>query len=71
MLFRSGGELYTREDDRPESITVRMKAYEDSTAPLVDYYAKAGCLINISAEGTPEEVFGRCMAQLRERLGLA
>ena len=68
---KCGGELYTREDDRPESITVRMKAYEDSTAPLVDYYAKAGCLINISADGTPEEVFARCMARMREQLGLS
>ena len=30
------GKLYQREDDRPESIRVRMEAYERSTAPLAD-----------------------------------
>ena len=33
-----GGKLYQREDDRPESIRVRMEAYERSTAPLADFY---------------------------------
>lgn len=61
---KCGGELYTREDDRPESIRVRLQAYEDSTAPLADYYAKQGILRRISAEGSPEEVFERTRAIL-------
>ncbi len=59
-----GGELYQREDDRPESVRVRMAAYEKSTAPLADYYCARGLLLSVSAEGTPEEVFGRTLALL-------
>jgi adenylate kinase len=54
-----GGELFQREDDRPESVEVRMKAYENSTKPLIDFYQKRGLLFNISAEGSPEEIFQR------------
>lgn len=54
-----GGELFQREDDRPESVEVRMKAYETSTHPLIDFYQKRGLLVTISAEGSPEEVYQR------------
>ena len=44
-----GGELVQREDDRPESIRVRMAAYEASTRPLTDYYEGTGKLITVPA----------------------
>jgi adenylate kinase len=53
------GELYQREDDRPESVEVRMKAYQDSSLPLIDFYKQRGLLIAVSAEGTPEEIYQR------------
>jgi len=59
-----GGKLLQREDDRPESIRVRMEAYEKSTRPLADYFAGQGRLVTISAEGTPEEIFARTLAAL-------
>ncbi|HWC58418.1 MAG TPA: nucleoside monophosphate kinase [Verrucomicrobiae bacterium] len=62
-----GAALYQREDDRPESVRVRMDAYEKSTAPLADFYRRHGLLISISAEGTPEEIFSRTMDALKER----
>ena len=40
-----GGKLYQREDDRPESIRVRMEAYERSTAPLADFYRRRKLLL--------------------------
>ena len=67
---RCGGELFLRDDDKPETIRVRMKAYEESTAPLVDYYRRRGLLLEVSAEGNADEVFARTMAALRSRLGL-
>lgn len=54
---KCGGELYQRDDDQADAIRVRLEAYEKSTAPLADYYEKKGLLINISAEGSPKEVF--------------
>lgn len=60
-----GGKLYQREDDRPESIRVRMEAYEKSTAPLADFYRQRNLLVSIPAEGTPEEIFERSMKSLQ------
>ncbi len=59
-----GACLYQREDDRPESVRVRMEAYEKSTAPLTDFYAHRGLLVPIPADGTPEEIFARSLAAL-------
>lgn len=59
-----GGELYQREDDHPAAIRVRMKTYEESTAPLVTHYARRGVLRRVSAEGTPVEVFQRTLSCL-------
>ncbi len=59
-----GGELVQREDDRPEAVEVRMRAYETSTKPLMDHYAEHGLLRTISAEGSPEQIYERTMAIL-------
>ncbi|MGO9111767.1 MAG: adenylate kinase family protein [Thermoguttaceae bacterium] len=56
-----GGQLVQREDDRPESVRVRMEAYERSTAPLTDYYQKRGLLVQVDAHGSPEEIFQRTL----------
>ena len=64
---RCGGRLEQRADDRPESIRVRMRAYEASTRPLADYYARAGKLVRVPASGAPEEILARTRAALGGR----
>jgi adenylate kinase len=64
---RCGGRLFQREDDRPESITVRMEAYERSTAPLIEFYQVLGLLVPVTATGSPEEIYLRTMAALDAR----
>ena len=64
-----GAALYQREDDRPESIRVRMAAYEKSTSPLSEFYRSKGLLVSVSAEGTPEEIFERSLKALDGRAG--
>jgi adenylate kinase len=64
---KCGGELYQREDDLPDSIRMRLKMYHESTAPLSEYYREQGLLIEISAEGTPKDVFERADAAIQER----
>jgi adenylate kinase len=59
-----GGNLYQREDDRPESITVRLHSYLESTAPLIDFYKKLGLLVPVSAAGDPVETFRRTLIAL-------
>jgi adenylate kinase len=61
---RCGGKLFEREDDRPESIEVRLVAYEQSTAPLIEFYQNLGLLLPIAARGTPEEICQRTLAML-------
>ncbi len=65
-----GGALYQREDDRPESIRVRMAAYEKSTAPLAEYYRNQGLLIPVLAKGAPEEIFQRTLKALKAKRGV-
>jgi adenylate kinase len=65
---RCNGRLYQREDDRPESFTVRMQAYQRSTAPLIDFYRNLGLLLPILAEGSPAEICDRTVALLESRL---
>jgi adenylate kinase len=64
---RCGGSLFQREDDRPESIKVRLDAYERSTAPLIEFYIKLGLLVPISAAGSPDEIYSRTLPELESR----
>jgi adenylate kinase len=61
-----GSALYQREDDRAESVRVRMEVYERSTSPLVEFYRERGLLIPISADGTPEQIFQRTLQVLEK-----
>ena len=53
-----GGELYQRDDDKPEAVARRIEVYESETAPLVGYYRAQGKLCEV--DGKREiEVVGR------------
>jgi adenylate kinase len=62
-----GSPLVQREDDRPESIRVRMAAYEESTRPLIDNYKREGTLLMISAAGSPAEILERSLHALNDQ----
>jgi adenylate kinase len=62
-----GGRLYQRPDDCPASISVRMEAYRNSTAPLIQYYEDLGLLTSIDADGSADQVFARTMGALVPR----
>jgi adenylate kinase len=59
-----GGALIQREDDRPESVAIRLQAYESTTAPLIDFYRGLGKLMPIAATGSAPEIFSRTLATL-------
>ena len=61
---RCGGRLFQREDDCPESITVRLEAYQRSTAPLIQFYKNLGLLMPIAAKGSPGEILTRTMDKM-------
>ena len=52
-----GGELYQRDDDRPEAVANRLDVYQTHTVPLVEHYRGRGVLIEIDGEGTIDEVW--------------
>lgn len=62
---RCGGELYQRPDDNVETIKKRLAVYAQETAPLIDYYAQRGKLIEVDGEGGPEAVGERIIAALK------
>lgn len=53
------GELYTRSDDREESVRTRLEAYRGQTAPLIDWYSSRKLLVTIDGSGAPEVVYAR------------
>jgi adenylate kinase len=59
-----GGELYQREDDKPEVIAKRLAVYEEQTAPIVHFYRTEGLLITISADGEVSEITDRAITAL-------
>jgi len=61
---RCEGKLLQREDDRPESVQVRLEAYERNTAPLIEYYDKLKLLVQVEGAGSPEDIFSRTVLNL-------
>ena len=50
----TGEDLVQRDDDKPETVRKRLEAYEEVTAPLVQYYNEKGVLKSFS--GTESDV---------------
>jgi adenylate kinase len=62
---RCGGELYQRDDDKPETVAERLRVYARDTAPLIDFYGAQGKLVGIDATGPVEDVTERAKDALR------
>jgi len=58
------GELYQRDDDNETTVTSRLKVYEDSTKPLIDYYEKQAKLRRIDGVGSMDAILARITAVL-------
>lgn len=63
---RCGGEMYQRDDDKPETIQHRLDVYENQTAPLVEYYRGHGILKSVDGDRPVDDVY----ADVKEMLGL-
>ena len=57
-------EIEGRSDDNRETIAERLRIYYDQTAPLNDYYERAGILVTVDGIGTVDEIFERIKAAL-------
>ena len=63
---RCGGELYQRDDDRPEAVQQRIEVYKSETVPVLDFYRERGILADVSGVDTVEQIH----KQVLEALGL-
>lgn len=60
------GEMYQRDDDNEATVRNRLDVYENSTAPLIDYYRGCDLLVEIDGDRDPEAV----LASIEEALKL-
>ena len=51
------GEMYQRDDDKPETIRKRLDVYENQTSPLIEYYKGHGILKEVNGDRPVDEVF--------------
>lgn len=61
---KCGGELYQRPDDTPATVRNRLKVYFEQTMPLIDYYSRAGKMLEVTGEGSPAEVSQRIISAI-------
>lgn len=67
-----GGAMIQRDDDKPATISNRLKVYHEQTAPLIGYYSALGklrridvaSLATVDGDSRPEDVFKAILASL-------
>ena len=64
---KCSGGLYTRDDDKTESIQNRLKVYRESTAPLIDFYREKGNLVDVDAKPAPDVVLAEFKAKFPKK----
>ena len=52
-----GETLVLRDDDKPETVSKRLKVYHEQTQPLIDYYTEQGVLKTVDGTRSLDEVF--------------
>lgn len=58
------GEMYQRDDDKPETIKNRLDVYEKNTSPLVEYYRGQGILKVVDGNRDIDLVYTDVKAEL-------
>jgi len=61
---QDGSRLIQRDDDREETIRRRLEVYHRQTAPLIDYYDRAGLLRRFDGGRSADEVHAHIRATL-------
>jgi adenylate kinase len=61
-----GGELYQREDDRPEAVKQRIQVYRDETLPVMEFYRERGLLADVPGVGSVECIQQRILDALSQ-----
>ena len=62
-----GGTLVAREDDTPEALEVRIRAYHERTKPVLDLFRRKEYVVTVDATPPADLIF----AEIRDRLRLS
>ena len=65
-----GGELYLREDDKPEVVRERLRVYAVQTQPLINYYSGKVPFVKIECESVdipPEIIVNEILKELQKK----
>jgi adenylate kinase len=63
-----GSPLYSRDDDRPETVRRRLQVYREQTEPLLAFYRQRGQFASLDAEGDVEDNYGALLALVRAQV---
>jgi adenylate kinase len=59
-----GADLLQRADDKEDVILNRLKVFQETVTPVVEYYQDLGRLIKVDAEKSPDEIFDLISSKL-------
>ena len=62
---KCGGELFKRDDDQPNIILERLKVYEQTSSPVVDFYRSRGLLKDVVVDdpnASPDVIVRKIMS---------
>ena len=62
LCDKCNGPLFVRTDDKPETILERLRVFSETTAPVIDYYAKTGTLLRVDGSVGPEDTYRQIVA---------
>jgi adenylate kinase len=71
---KCGGQLYVRDDDKPEVVQERLKTYRKQTQPLIEYYKQRKLIetvTNREVDVPPEKIVRQIVQIIRSREQLA
>jgi adenylate kinase len=63
---KCGGELYQRDDDKPDTVRARLRTFHKQTEPLIEYYQQNGLLWEIDGEGEVTAVSERASTAIEK-----
>ena len=61
-----GESLILRDDDKPETVSKRLKVYHTQTQPLIDFYTERKVLVEVDGTQSMDKVFDDIMKILGE-----
>ncbi|MCX6119753.1 MAG: nucleoside monophosphate kinase [Proteobacteria bacterium] len=66
---KCGSGLIQRDDDTEASIRVRLEIYNESSAPIIEFYKSRGIYFAVSGEGDQSDIFDEISAIVEEMTG--